>query len=109
MANSTKNAPMAEGKSYISQLDTVGSNDAGAVIPTRHDAAGRSNDGKSARATGPAIRSRATGAGIVVESTPEPSAGKAIRIAVTSSRTAKVTACARNTSTAEAASASAAR
>src|SRR5580692_5690942 len=112
MANSTKKAPIAEGRSYVSQLETVGSDGACAVRPPRHDTAARSSDGSSARATGPAARSRGAhddgGGDTVVTPTRELSAGNAIRIAVTSSRTEKVTACARKTTRADAASASAA-
>src|SRR5579863_3063104 len=101
MANSTKKAPIAEGKSYISQLETVGSRGPGAGTPPRHDTAATSSDGKSARATAPAARNRTAGA----ESPRGPSPGNAIRIAVTRSSTEKVTACARKTTRADAAKA----
>ena len=115
MANSTKKAPSDDGKSYISQLETVGSGAACAATLPRHEAAARSSEGKSARATGPAALSRATGPEFGREldrelgSTGTPSAGNAIRIAVSNDSTEKVTECARKTTSADAASASIAR
>src|SRR5580692_3702470 len=98
MANSTKKAPIDDGRSYISQLETVGSGAARAPTPACHDSAARTSDGESASAIGPAAPSRAAGphAGLVAGSargsTGDPSAGNTTRSAVSSSRTAKVTA-----------------